>query len=138
MNWSLTLDPLLSWTWIALVLVPVALAALAGLLFRRRGALFRLAAALAVGAALLNPVLLDEQRDPLQSVAAIIVDRSQSQEIGERRAQTDQAVAGLKERLARFKQFDVRVVETGQSGALEEHTQTRLFGALESAPNSRV
>lgn len=142
MNWSVTLDPLLSWTWIALLAAPVAVAALAGLLSGRRGALFRMGAALAVAAALLNPVLLDEQRDPLQSVAAIVVDRSQSQEIGGRRAQTDQAVAALKERLARFKQFDVRVVETGQSDAMEEHTQTRLFGALESAlrdvPPSRI
>jgi hypothetical protein len=32
----------------------------------------------------------------------------------------------LQERLARFKQFDVRVVEAGKSGAADERTETRL------------
>src|SRR5262245_34657088 len=108
-NWSIILDPLLSWALIAAVLVPVTLLALAGLWNRQRGALFRLAATAALAAGLVNPVLLNEEREPLKSVAAIIVDRSQSQDIGDRGAQTDQAVAALKERLARFKQFDVRV-----------------------------
>ena len=142
MNWSFSFEPLLSWPLIAAIVAPLAVLALVSLWFAQRGALFRLAAVAALAAALLNPVLLDEERDPLKSVAAIIVDRSQSQDIGDRTAQTDQAVAALKERLGRFKQFDVRVVETGQTASMEEHTQTRLFGALDSAfrdvPPSRI
>ncbi len=132
-NWSVVFEPLLSWPLIIGILVPLALLTLAGLWSRARGALFRVAAVAAVAIALVNPVLLDEEREPLKSVATIIVDRSQSQDIGERKAQTDAALATLKERLARFKQFDVRVVETGQAGDIEEHTETRLFGALEGA-----
>lgn len=142
MNWSLAFEPLISWPLLGLVLTPLLLLALVGLWFRQRGAVFRLAGLLALAAALLNPVFLDEEREALKSVVAVVVDRSQSQDIGERTKQTDEALAGLQQRLGRFKQFDVRVVEAGKSEAAEERTETRLFGALESAfrdvPPSRI
>ncbi|ANT53188.1 hypothetical protein [Mesorhizobium amorphae] len=142
MNWSINFEPLLSWPLLAAVLAPLVLLALVGLWFRQRGSVFRFAALLALGAALLNPVFLDEEREALKSVVAIVVDRSQSQDIGERTKQTDETLAGLQQRLGRFKQFDVRVVEAGRSEAAEERTDTRLFGALEGAfrdvPPSRI
>ena len=142
MNWSLSFEPLLSWGWTVAILVPVALLVAAGLFLRQRGALLRLAALGALAVALLNPVLLDEQRDPLQSVVALVVDRSQSQDIGDRSETTDSALAELQARLARFPQFDVRVVEAGRADAADDGTQTRLFGAIDSAlrdvPPSRV
>ncbi|OQM76845.1 hypothetical protein [Manganibacter manganicus] len=142
MNWSLAFDPLLSWPLVAAVLAPLAILALAGLWLRQRGAWLRVLALAALAAALVNPVFLDEAREPLKSVVAVVVDRSQSQDIGERTKQTDAALEGVKERLARFKNFDVRVVETGKSGAAEERTETRLFAALENAfrdvPPSRI
>jgi len=133
MNWSLAFEPLLSWPLLAALLVPATLLALAGLVLRQRGALLRLAAFAALALAVINPVLLDEERDPLKSVVALIVDRSQSQDIGSRNEQTNEAVAALKERLARFKQFDVRVVEAGMANAVDERTETRLFAALDGA-----
>ena len=142
MNWSLSFEPLLPWVWLIAVLVPIALVALAGLFFRQRGAWVRLAALVALAAALINPVLLDEEREPLKSVVALVVDRSQSQDIGDRQAETSAALAGLQERLARFPQFDVRVVEAGRADAAEDRTETRLFNSLDSAfrdvPPSRV
>ncbi|QPC91230.1 hypothetical protein [Mesorhizobium sp. INR15] len=142
MNWSISFEPLISWPLLAIVLVPLALLALVGLWFRQRGAVFRFVALLALGAALLNPVFLNEEREPLKSVVALVVDRSQSQDIGDRTKQTDEALAGLQQRLGRFKQFDVRVVEAGRSEAAEERTETKLFGALEGAfrdvPPSRI
>ncbi|MET3581566.1 hypothetical protein ABID19_004617 [Mesorhizobium robiniae] len=142
MNWSLAFEPLISWPLLGLVLAPLLLLALVGLWLRQRGAVFRFAALLALGAALLNPVVLDEEREALKSVVAVVVDRSQSQDIGERTKQTDEALAGLQQRLSRFKQFDVRVVEAGKSEAAEERTETRLFSALEGAfrdvPPSRI
>mgnify|MGYP000892160892 CR=1 FL=1 len=142
MNWSLAIEPLIAWKWIAAVLVPIALLAIAGLLSRQRGAFFRFAAFVALALALINPVLLDEVRDPLKSVVAIVVDRSQSQDIGKRSQETSEAVATLQERLARFKQFEVRVVEAGQASDEDDRTETRLFGALDGAfrdvPPSRI
>lgn len=142
MTWSLSFEPLLSLPWLVAVLAPLALLALAGLWLRQRGSVFRFAALVALAAALANPVFLSEERDPLKSVVAVVVDRSQSQEIGERTKQTDNALAELKQRLERVKQFDVRVVEAGKAGAAEERTETRLFSALDGAlhdvPPSRV
>ena len=85
MNLSIAFEPLLSWPLLAAVLAPIALLALVGLWLRQRGAIFRFAALLALVAALVNPVLLDEEREPLKSVVALIVDRSQSQDIGQRK-----------------------------------------------------
>jgi hypothetical protein len=142
MTWSLSFEPLLPWLWLIAILVPIALLAFAGLFFRQRGAWVRLVALAALAAALVNPVLLDEEREPLKSVVALVVDRSQSQDIGDRQAETSAALAGLQERLARFPQFEVRVVEAGRADAAEERTETRLFNSLDSAfrdvPPSRV
>ena len=142
MNWSLAFEPLLPWTWLAAILVPIALLALTGLFFRQRGAWLRFAALAALAAALVNPVLLDEEREPLKSVVALVVDRSQSQDIGDRTETTDAAVAELQARLARLGQFEVRTVEAGRADAQDDRTETRLFGALESAfrdvPPSRI
>ncbi|TIS73560.1 MAG: hypothetical protein E5W99_25620, partial [Mesorhizobium sp.] len=104
MNWSISFEPLVSWPLFWVVIVPLALLALAGLWFRQRGSVLRVIALLALGAALLNPVFLDEEREALKSVVAVIVDRSQSQDIGDRTKQTDEALTGLQQRLGRFKQ----------------------------------
>lgn len=142
MNWSLAFEPLFSWPLLAAMLAPLAILALVGLWFRQRGAWLRALALAALAAALLNPVFLDEDHEPLKSVVAVVVDRSQSQDIGERTAQADAALAGVKDRLARFRQFDVRVVDAGQAGAEDDRTETRLFSALGGAfrdvPPSRI
>jgi hypothetical protein len=141
-SWSIAFEPLLSWPVMAVLLLPLLALAFLGLWFRQRGGWLRLTAFAALALALLNPVLLDEEREPLQSVVALIVDRSQSQDIGDRQAQTSAAAEELQARLARFRQFDVRVVEAGRADNADERTETRLFGALESAfrdvPPSRI
>lgn len=142
MNWSIGFEPLLSWPWLAALAIPLGFLALAGVILAQRGALIRLLAFVALALALVNPVLLDEEREPLKSVVALVVDRSQSQDIGDRTAETDAAVAALQERLARFNQFELRVVETGKASAADDRAETRLFGALDGAfrdiPPSRV
>ncbi|GAA4528418.1 membrane protein [Chelativorans composti] len=142
MNWSVSFEPFFSLTTLALILVPIALLVLVGLVLRQRGSFLRLAASIAIALALLNPVLLEEQRDPLKSVVALVVDRSQSQNIGDRTEVTDEAAAALRARLERFDQFEVRVVEAGRAEAAEERAETRLFevleGALQDVPPSRI
>ncbi|MCO6393365.1 hypothetical protein GTW25_20300 [Aliihoeflea aestuarii] len=132
MNWSLAFEPLIGLQWLGLLAIPVAALVVWGVIAGQRGAWLRLAAMAALALALVNPVLLDEEREPLRSVVALVVDRSQSQEIGERRETTDSALEAMRERLARLDRFDVRVVETGQADAADDRTETRLFGALDS------
>src|SRR5690606_16689214 len=108
MNLALSFEPLIPWLWLTVLLVPGAALVVYGLLVRQRGAWLRLAAAAALALALANPVVLNEEREPLKSVVALVGDRSQSQDIGDRTETTDRAVAELQARLARFEQFDVR------------------------------
>jgi len=142
MNWSVSFEPLFSWTVLAAVLIPLALLMALSLFLGRRGALLRLAALAALALALANPVLLDEEREPLKSVVAVVVDESQSQDIGNRADTTRRAAEALQQRLQGLDQFEVRMVEAGRGEAADERTQTRLFDALSSAlrdvPPSRV
>src|SRR5664280_3009542 len=78
--------------------------------------------------ALANPSLTREDRDPIPSVAAVIVDKSPSQNFGDRNAQTEAARATLVERLKRIPGLEVRVTEAGAADG--ETDGTRLFSAL--------
>jgi hypothetical protein len=105
-------------------------AAIAILLFvgRTRGAAVRVLALALLVAALANPSLTREDRDPLSSVAVVVVDKSPSQDFGERTAQTAAARTALVTRLQRIPGLELRVVEAGQADG--ETDGTRLFQAL--------
>jgi hypothetical protein len=97
---------------------------------RSRGAWMRVIALLLMVLALANPSLTREDRDPIPSVAAVIIDKSPSQNFGDRNAQTDTAQAQLVERLKRIPGLEVRVAEAGAADG--ETDGTRLFSALSS------
>jgi hypothetical protein len=98
------------------------------LLARSRGAPMRAVALALMVLALANPSLTREDRDSIPSVAAVIVDKSPSQNFGDRNDQTDAARAALVERLKRIPGLEVRVVEAGEADG--ETDGTRLFSAL--------
>jgi hypothetical protein len=139
---SLEFQPLLSSALLALLLVPLLVLTLAGIYFRQRGSLLRLLAIAAFAMALFNPIVVNEEREPLKSVVAIIADRSQSQDLGNRSADTDAALKQVQTSLARLPQFEVRTVETGRASENDDATSTRLFQALNGAfrdvPPSRI
>jgi hypothetical protein len=119
-----------------LVAEPILWAAIAAavilalLLFvsRSRGATIRALALGLIVLALANPSLTREDRDPLSSVAVVVVDKSPSQSFGDRTQQTEAARAAVVERLGHIPGLDVRVVEAGQADG--ETDGTRLFTAL--------
>ena len=98
------------------------------LLARSRGAVMRAVALALLVLALANPSLTREDRDPIPSVAAVIVDKSPSQDFGDRNAQTEAARATLVERLKHIPGLEVRVAEAGAADG--ETDGTRLFSAL--------
>jgi hypothetical protein len=100
------------------------------LLARSRGALVRAIALALMVLALANPSITREDREPIPSVAAVIVDKSPSQEFGDRAAQTEAVRATLVERLNRVPGLEVRVAEAGKADG--ETDGTRLFSALAS------
>jgi hypothetical protein len=90
--------------------------------------------------ALANPSVTREDREPLTSVAIVVVDKSPSQEFADRTRQTEAARALLAERLGRIAGLEVRFVEAGEADG--ETDGTRLFAALAAAlsdvPQDRV
>jgi hypothetical protein len=106
-----------------------------------RGAWLRLAALAALTLALLNPVIFQEEREPLSSIVSVVVDRSQSQASLERTSQTDAALEELLAGMERFPEFDVRVSESG-TGENEEAPSTRLFetlaASIQDVPTARL
>lgn len=77
-------------------------------------------------AALSNPALVEEEREPLTSVAALILDRSESMSFGQREAAAEAAFEALRTELAADPTLELRILESETDA-----DGTRLIGALE-------
>jgi hypothetical protein len=130
MNYGIAFTPLVPSLvlWIALGAIVVIAALL--LIGRSRGAAVRVAALALIVLALANPSFTREDREPLSSVAAVVVDKSPSQNFGNRNKETAQAQEQLVDSLKKIKGLEVRVVDAGQADG--ETDGTKLFGALSS------
>src|SRR5271156_5460611 len=131
MQYGITFAPLVPSLvlWLALG----AIVAIAGLLLlsRARGAAVRVTALALILLALANPSFTREDREPLSSVAAVVIDKSPSQNFGNRTQETEKAREALVDSLKKIKGLEVRVVDAGQADG--ETDGTKLFGALSSA-----
>jgi len=126
---DLAFSPLLPlWALGALAAAALLLAGL-GVARRARGVWLRLLFAAVLLAALAQPALVREQREGLDDLVLVVVDRSPSQRIGERTEQTDAALAELRERLEALPGTELRVIESSghQPGG---DGGTRLFGEI--------
>ena len=140
---QIILDPLLPWLAVyaagALVVLAVALAAWRGL----SGWWLRALAGLALVAALLNPSLQEEDREPLTDIVVAVVDESASQRVSDRESQAEAALAHLEAEIAARPNTELRVARVGDAegdggslvmGALAEamaqEPQGRLAGAV--------
>jgi hypothetical protein len=127
-SFGLAFSPLVP---IAYVWAAAALAAIAAVLLvivRARGWPVRLLALTLMVLALANPSLTREDRDQLTSVAVVVVDKSPSQDFGDRATQTEAVRAAITQRLGRIPGIETRTVEAGQADG--ETDGTHLFGAL--------
>ena len=131
MNYGIAFTPLVPTLvlWLAIGAIVVIAALL--LLGRSRSAWIRVTALALIALALANPQFTREDREPLSSVAAVVVDKSQSQNFGDRNKQTQAAQEALVDSLKKIKGLEVRVVDAGQADG--ETDGTHLFGALTSA-----
>ena len=95
MNYGIAFTPLVSSIvlWLAIGAIVVIAALL--LLARARGAAVRVAALALIALALANPSFTREDREPLTSVVAVVVDKSPSQNFGTRTQETAQAQEAL-------------------------------------------
>ncbi len=127
-DYHVAFTPLLAMPLLLVLMVAGAAVVALGLVLHQRAVWFRALGLALVLLALFDPALVREDRTPLKEVVAVVVDRSGSQTIGERTAQTDQALADLTKRLKALGNVDVRVIEGGQDNSANEGTQ--LFAAL--------
>jgi hypothetical protein len=127
-SFGISFSPLipLEYVWAAAAIAAVVAALL--VFARSRGVLVRIGALALLVLALANPSITREDRDPLTSVAVVVVDKSPSQGFGDRAVQTEAARAAIAQRLERIPGIEMRVVEAGQADG--ETDGTRLFSAL--------
>src|SRR5712671_3160558 len=130
MQYGIAFTPLVPSLVLWLALAAIAVIAVLLLLGRARGAAVRVTALALILLALANPSFTREDREPLSSVAAVVIDKSPSQNFGERNRETARAQEALVDSLKTIKGLEVRVVEAGQADG--ETDGTRLFGALSS------
>ena len=131
MNFGVAFTPLVPTLVLGAACALALLLAVMLFVVRSRGAWVRAMALALMVLALANPSFTREDREPLSSVAVVVVDKSPSQNFGDRTAQTDAARAALAERLGRIPNLEVRFVEAGEADG--ETDGTRLFAALQAA-----
>ena len=120
----------------------VALALLLSVFYFKRGILWRFLCAAGFMLVLLNPSFIEENRQPVNDVVALVVDRSPSQKEGLRTARTEEALASLTQQIGQISGLEARTVESPvpSEGIVNE---TRLFSALDQnladiPPNRRA
>jgi hypothetical protein len=143
MSSTVVIDPLLPmpvlWAAAAVALVFVAIALWRGL----SGWWLRGLALTALLAALANPSLQTEDREPLTDIVIAVIDESASQRIGDRADQTAEALAAIESEIAALPNTELRVVRVGDaegdggsllmtalSEAMAEEPRARLAGAI--------
>jgi len=130
LGFGITFAPLVPNEVLFAALAVAAVVALLLLVIRSRGAWLRALALACAALALANPSLTREDREALSSVAVVVIDKSPSQNFGDRARQTEEARAAVMQRLGRIANLELRVVEAGQADG--ETDGTRLFSALSS------
>ncbi len=128
---TLAFSPLVPWSaLIALCLLGAGALALMAERGQRGAAVRAIAFALLI-AALADPSLVREKRDPQKSVVAVVIDKSDSQKFGARDAQTEEARKALDSALSKFGDVETRAISVANDASGNDGT--KLFGALAEA-----
>ena len=123
---AIAFSPFLPFWLLAVLALPTLALLVLSAKNKMRGSGWRTLVAAVLLLGLLGPSISREQRRPLPDVFALIVDRSESQNISERRAQTDEAEVALVAALGNLPDLETRVAVLPQSSGAEG---TRLFDA---------
>ena len=131
-TWSVTINPL----------VPVGVIAGLGLLYggfcllagRRhmKGAWLGAAAGGIISLALINPEILQEERESLPTEVIVVVDKTASQSIDGRDSTTEETYAALARQLSEIDGVNIRRIEVKNSQNGQNGDGTNLFGAIDA------
>jgi hypothetical protein len=143
-GWDIIFDPALP----SAVIAALALAGLAVIAYAAwrgaRGTPWRAAAFFATLVAVLNPTMRQEDRDAVPDVAVIVLDKSQSMDIGTRPRDAEAALAALEAQINHLTGFETRIatVTTRTGATRDEGEGTNAFATLEQTladvPRERV
>ena len=139
MSGGLVFDPLLGWPLVA-GFAALAILSVGGALARGLpGWPLRALAGIVLLAALANPAVRREEREPLSDIVFLVVDESASQRIADREEQTEAAISDIREELARFENVELRVVRMGDGEDNEGSLlMTALAEAMTQEPRARI
>ena len=134
-------DPQLPLALIAALAIVAVLITAYGFAMRARGAWARALAFAILIFALCGPMLVHENHAPLPDVVAVVMDRSQSMNIGDRTAQSENALAQLRRNLATqpdltVRQVDITTTTNGENNGTQAFAA--LNGALADVPPARI
>ena len=133
MKQFMSFQPLLPVNLILILAIIALIIILVGLFLRKQGSVLRLLALSALVLALANPVMVEEQREPIKSIVGIVVDRSPSQNYGTRTRDTDDALNALKEEFKKHPEYEPRFIEAASQSDMAVGTETKLFTPLNQA-----
>lgn len=138
--WSLSFAPLVPLPLLIGLAVLAALAAGAALVLAGRSAILRALALVVLTVTLADPSLVFEDREPIKDVVSVVVDRSGSNRLADRSAQTQAAREEVERQLRGVGNVEPRIVEVNDAQGSGDGT--RLFEALAASladvPSERV
>lgn len=133
----LAFDPLIPW--IALWVLVAGAVALWGVYLYLRGKawLFRALALTVLALALANPLWIQEQREPLKDIVAVVMDHSESMNFRGRTETAQAAYDAVRKQIDADETLELRVAET-DPGADGTDLYVALQSALSDAPRERI
>ncbi len=139
MTRDILFDPLVPWTILLAAAVVAALFILVGAWRGLRGWWLRGLAAVALLAAIANPSLQEEDREPLTDILIAVVDESASQRIADRPAQIEAALEELQADANARPNTELRIVRMGDGEGDEGSLlMTTLSQAMAEEPQGRI
>ncbi len=133
----LAFDPLIPWAFVwALALGALILW---GVYFALRGQarLFRALALTVLGLALANPLWIEEQREPLKDIVAVVLDRSESMDFRGRTETANAAYSNIRALLEADETLELRIAETDPA-ADGTDLHVALQSVLSDVPRERI
>lgn len=133
----LAFDPLIPW--VALWVLVAGAVALWGVYLYLRGKawLFRALGLTVLALALANPLWIQEQREPLKDIVAVVMDRSESMNFRGRTETAQAAYDAVRAQIDADETLELRVAET-DPGADGTDLYVALQSALSDAPRERI
>ncbi len=132
LNLEIIWQPVLSMPWLTALGITALILIALSIYVRQRGSILRALALCALFVSLLNPSVNQEQRNKLTNIAIIVVDKSTSQNIGDRTAQTGQALKSITRSISDLSNIELRTINV-TSGISSLDDGTRIFNALNTA-----